>query len=199
MDLIYYNHEFDSFVLVQYKRMVSGDNGVPQYRPDNDASHAKELQRMLDAEEALRRIGQTSQTVTNTFRLCYHPFFMKLCEAKAKAALDPGLVKGMYIPLELWRRLLESPDTKGPRGGIVMSWKNCKRRLNNTEFTNLLRRGWIGSAAGQSKCLSEIIEQVLASGRMLVLAATSADQSSLDYRRDGFGRFAAEDDPGGAT
>lgn len=199
VDLIYYNHRFDSFVLVQYKRMVSGDNGVPQYRPKSDASHDKELERMIDAQRVLRGIRNTTQIDTNTFRLSDQPFYIKLCEAKAKAALNAGLVSGMYIPLDLWRRLLKSPDTQGPRGGVVMSWASCRRRLSNTDFTNLLRNGWIGSAARQSNYLGKIIEQVLGSCRMLVLAATSTDTSSPDYRRDSYGRFAAEDDPGGAT
>ncbi len=124
---------------------------------------------------------------------------MKLCESKAKAALDAGMVSGMYIPPNLWLRQLRSPETKGTKGGTVMSWDTCKRRFNNTEFTRLLRQSWIGSAAGRSEYLSSIIEQVLSNGRMLVLAATSKGRESRDYRRDGIGRFAAEDDPSGSN
>jgi hypothetical protein len=61
-----------------------------------------------------------------------------------------------------------------------------------------LRQGWIGSAARQSLALREIIEGVLGSNRMLVLAATSAGRVSREIRRDDLGRFAAEDDPVGA-
>lgn len=98
VDLIYYNHRFDSFVLVQYKRMVDGQTGSPEYRPENDLNHGKELRRMLDAENALRGIAVVAKG-TEDFRLSRRPFFMKLCEAKAKAALDSGMVSGMYIPL----------------------------------------------------------------------------------------------------
>lgn len=198
VDLIYYNHRFDSFVLVQYKRMTTRREGIAEYRPDNDPNHDKELQRMLDAEKVLREV-RTRGRGTNSFRLSRRPFFMKLCESKAKAALDSGMVSGMYIPLGLWRRQLRSPETRGHRGGVVMNWNTCKRRFNNSEFTNLLRYGWIGSAAGQSELLSKIVEEVLGSGRMLVLAATSAGVSPLDFRRDGLGRFAADDDPAGST
>ena len=45
MDLIYYSHRFQAFVLVQYKRMVD-EGGSPGYRPYSDANHAKELARM---------------------------------------------------------------------------------------------------------------------------------------------------------
>ncbi|MEQ9617047.1 MAG: hypothetical protein RLN60_03330 [Phycisphaerales bacterium] len=198
VDLIYYNHRFDSYVLVQYKRMTGDEFSTLCYRPRSDASHDREIQRMEAAESAMRDVSGKDDPSTDAFRLLEQPFYMKLCETKAKAALDAGMVSGMYIPLELWRRQLRSSDVKGPKGGIVMSWETCKRRFNNSEFTRLLRQGWIGSAAGRTTFLSEIIENVLGSGRMLVLAATGAGSPSRDYRRDGAGRFTAEDDPTGA-
>ena len=54
------------------------------------------------------------------------------------------------------------------------------------------------SAAGESKELSRIIEEVLAAGRMLVPAATSRGPRYEDFRRDDWGRFAAEDDSSAA-
>lgn len=86
---------------------------------------------------------------------------------------------------------------RGPKGGITVTWENA-RRLTNGEFTNLLRNGWIGSAAGESTELSRIIEEVLAAGRMLVFAATTKGPPSEDFRRDDWGRFAADDDPAAA-
>ena len=62
----------------------------------------------------------------------------------------------------------------------------------------MLRNGWIGSAAGESKMLSRIIEAVLGAGRMLVLAATSKGPRYEDFRRDDWGRFAAEEDASAA-
>jgi hypothetical protein len=197
VDLIYYNHRFDSFVLVQYKRMAEDTQGAV-YRPEHDQSHGKELQRMAEAEKLLMGLPHSNNYATDTFRLSGHGFYVKLCESKAKAALDSGMVSGMYLPLELWRRILNSPAVRGPRGGIAITWENCTRRLNNSEFTNLLRHGWIGSAAGHSKMLAQIIGDVLGSRRMLILAATSAAPPSRDLRRDNLGRFAAEDDPTGA-
>lgn len=194
VDLIYYSHRYDSFVLVQYKRMTDGNRGA-EYRPGNDPSHDKELQRMIAAEDVLGQLPKMTDTGTTDFRLSGRPFYIKLCEPKAKAALDAGMVSGMYVPLDLWRSLLSSPEALGPKGGIVITWENCVRRFNNGEFTNLLRQGWIGSASGESKALSKIVEEVLSSGRMLVLAATTANRLSKDLRRDYLGRFATEDDP----
>lgn len=173
VDLIYYSHRFDSFVLVQYKRMSEGKQGSAEYRPGNDPSHEKEVERMLKTEEFLIAQPKGENTSASDFRLSGRPFYVKLCEPKAKAALDAGMVSGMYVPLELWRRLLDAPEARGPKGGVVITWDNCLRRFNNGEFTSLLRNGWIGSAAGESKALSAIVEQVLSSGRMLVFAETS--------------------------
>jgi hypothetical protein len=95
--------------------------------------------------------------------------------------------------------LLKSPSAKGKRGGVVVGWDNCPRRFTNAEFTNLLRGGWIGSSARGSTMLAKIIEEVLVTGNMLVLAASSAGVPGRDYRRNNFGQFTAEDDPLGST
>jgi hypothetical protein len=197
VDLIYYNHRFDSFVLVQYKRMTEGKRG-PEYRPDNDQNQRKELERMVKTDRMLRALPKPHDRGTRTFRLSGRPFYVKVCESKIKAALDAGMVSGMYVPLGLWRRILKSSAVRGPRGGITITWDNVGRRFNNGEFTSLLRGGWIGSAAGESKLLGRIIKNVLASNRMLVLAVTSKGPNSRDSRRDDLGRFAAEDDPAAA-
>jgi hypothetical protein len=47
--------------------------------------------------------------------------------------------------------------------------------------------------------LSRIIEAVLGAGRMLVLAATSKGPRYEDFRRDDWGRFAAEEDASAAV
>jgi len=193
VDLIYYNHQFDSFVLVQYKRMTM-EGGEPVYRPTSDNNHDDEIRRMLEAQTDLERCPTSSLSVSD-FRLSERPFYLKLCEPKLKAALDPGMVPGMYVPLNLWTRLLKSDSVLGPRGGVSITWDNCRRRLNNSEFTHLLRNGWVGSSIGASAKLATIIETVLQAGHMVIIGATSPREESPDYRRDGFGRFAADDAP----
>jgi hypothetical protein len=198
VDLIYYSHRFDSFVLVQYKRMRRNENGEARYRPHADPSHAKELKRMIETNKKLRDIRDSGKSEVAAYRLSSGPFYVKLCEPKLKSPLDGGMVSGMYIPLALWRRLLQSDKVRTRRGAVRITWDNCTRRFSNGEFANLLRQGWIGSAAGRSKHLSKIIEEVLANGKMLVLAATTGGPESKDWRRDTYGRFAADDDPAGS-
>jgi hypothetical protein len=180
------------------KKRTLRDGYRSEYRPDSDKSHAGELQRMIKADKMLRSLPRHNGSDLGTFRLSGRPFYVKLCEATIKAPLDAGMTPGMYIPLGLWSQFLNSAEVCGSRGARVVTWDNCLRRFNNSEFTNLLRDGWIGSAAGQSAALHDIIEDVLASNRMLVLAATSADRESREMRRDDLGRFTAENDPAGA-
>ena len=195
VDLIYYNHVFKSFVLVQYKRMKRNSKGESIYRPDSDASYADEFKRMKSVSTELGTIKCTETRTVSSFRLGTGAFYFKLCSDSAANATAEGMASGMYLPLRLWRSLLRSKETKGPRGGRLVSWDNCRRRFNNSQFTTLLRGGWIGSSPTQSLKLHEIIEKALGSKRAVVYAATSASSSSEDYRRDDLGRFASEDDP----
>jgi len=195
VDLIYYNHLYESFILIQYKRMVEEAKGKVCYRPDNDANYNDELKRMQTINELIATPAtQTSRTV-GAFRLSMFPFYIKLCESKAKAALDEGMVSGMYLPIDLWQRFVDSPQAKGKRGGIAIGWHNCPRHFNNGDFTALLRAGWIGSAEGQTKILGDLIETILSGRHMLIIGATAAHPTNEEPLRDTFGRFTTEDDP----
>lgn len=195
VDLIYYNHRFDSFVLVQYKRMTDEGKGKVVYRPENDGSYASELERMKTIQRLIDAADAKQSGTVDEFRLLSRPFYFKLCEAKAKSGLDEGIVSGMYLPIDLWERFMASPAAKGKLGGTYVSWMNCPRRFNNENFAQLLKAGWIGSAAGQSAALTDIIEAILEGRHMLIYAATSSKAGQADFLRDGFGQFASEDDP----
>lgn len=195
VDLIYYAHAYDSFVLVQYKRMTHQADRGPAYRPSRDHNYERELARMCEVENWLAANASEHTARLADSRLSSQPLFFKLCESKARAALDEGMVSGMYVPLPLWQQFMQSSEARGKRGGIAVGWNNAPRHFSNGDFTKLLRRGWIGSSGRQSELLSRIVEEVLASHHMLVFAATSAALGSRDYLRDPFGRFAEEDDP----
>lgn len=195
VDLVYYNHRFRSFVMVQYKRMKQAESGKHAYRPKSDASYKSELARMISVNKELQSVQGTKESGVNEFRLFRAPFFFKLCADRAKSALEEGMVSGMYVPLGLWRKLLKSTEVIGSRGGRVVTWENCTRRFNNSEFTSLLSHGWIGSSAAQSDSLGNIIEASLSAKKMIVYAATSRSTSKGDYLRDDVGRFAPDDDP----
>jgi hypothetical protein len=76
VDLIYYSHVYDSFVLVQYKRMREESNGLV-YRPTGDGNYKSEIEQMRQFDELL---GQTKLTQSNKvidYRLSNSPFFFQ--------------------------------------------------------------------------------------------------------------------------
>lgn len=198
VDLIYYHHSFDSFVLLQYKRMKRASHGQLCYYPDSDGNHDKEMSLMAKAETFIDQQSLPQPPTTASFCLSDSPFFIKLCEPTMPRPMSPGLVPGMYLPFRLWQVFLNSDAAQGSKGGRVVSRENCSRKLTNTEFAALLRNGWIGSAPGASSVLHEIVGTVLQDGHMLVLAIASDGDSSMDYRRNSLGQFASQEDPDGA-
>jgi hypothetical protein len=81
------------------------------------------------------------------------------------------MIKGMYIPLDYWEMLLESPDITGPRGGKRITYDNVGRYFNNTLFIDLMQSGWIGSTSYDKAVISEVIRAAIAGDRSLILAA----------------------------
>lgn len=129
----YYHHRFDSFLLVQYKRITQGTPG-PVYRPNLDPNHAKELKRMIAANKLLRALPKSDRSHVGAFRLSSGPFYVRLCEPKIKSALDAGMVSDMYVPLPLWRRLLKSDEVRGRHGAVRITWDNCLRACLGRDY-----------------------------------------------------------------
>lgn len=187
VDLVYYNHQFDSFVFVQYKMMAGDEN--PRYWPDGDKNLSSELARM-------RRFGSNSPAVPAyaEYRLSSAPFYLKLCKPSAPGDWGGRMLPGMYFPLDLWDAFMASPQSKGPRGGRVVSFDNATRRLNNSGFTRLLQHGWIGTSAPDGQRVNELLVNQLKAGRSVVAAAHAPRQGRTEYVRDTRGRFAEEID-----
>ena len=158
----------------------------------------KETVRIQAAIKALKKSAPGGTDSLNAFRLDERPFYLKLCPEQTFRPVDEELVKGMYIPFDLWMQLIASAEVKGQRGGVRITWDNCRRRFSNTEFTSLLASGWIGSTQGQSAQLADIINQTLSEGKMVILAGTSGQRSNRGYRRDSWGRFTDEQDTFGS-
>jgi hypothetical protein len=58
-------------------------------------------------------------------------------------------------------QFLTLPDAKGQHGGLRVGYDNCPRYLNNTQFVDLARDGWIG---GDHKAY-QLVTQILAAGK----------------------------------
>lgn len=173
VDLIYYNHTFRSFVMVQYKVMESeedenGDN-IAIYRP-NDSSYKKELARM---ESHVASRPPMAPNTREAFRLSSNGFLFKLCPRITFDPLSTAPIKGMYLPLDYWRLLVASPQVRGPKGGVQITYANSGRYFDNGLFVRLVEDGWIGSPIDKERELSDLIRTGLGAKRSVIYAKTS--------------------------
>jgi len=176
VDLVYYNHKYQAFVMVQYKRMDTDDDlesNKAIYRPI-DSSYHTEIQRM---QNCLDNMPKYSSKKILEFRLSHNPFFFKLCPKITFEPLSDELIKGMYIPFDYWKVLVEDPEAKGPRGGIQITYENTDRHFNNTSFVNLIKDGWIGSPVQAEDQLSKLISAGLEGNRSVIYAV---EKESID-------------------
>ncbi len=186
-DLIYFNETFQSFVMVQYKAMEreDGPNGVPQavFRLPN-TQLAEEITRM-DALLASIQVCPVNAS-HHGYRLTENPFFLKLCSRLVFNPDDIGLVPGMYLPLDYWKLLVQSPGIPGPRGGLRVTFENAGRHFDNSSFTTIVSKAWVGTTPSQSDVLKEAIRQTLETGKAVAIAVKpkKLDAASTGERID---------------
>ena len=182
-DLIYYNETYQSFVMVQYKAMERADrkSGIPLYLyrlPDT------QLKEEIDRMDAV--LGALEVFAPNTdiggFRMTENPFFLKLCPRLVFNPDDVGLVPGMYLPLDYWKLLENDPGIKGPKGGLRITYNNAKRHLDNTSFTMVVSKAWVGTTPSQSQALRDLIRTILNTGKAVAVAIKP--KKSVELRDD---------------
>ena len=170
-DLIYFNETYQSFVMVQYKAMDRADrkSGIPLYLYRlPDAQLKEEIDRMDAVLVALK--GCAPNTDIGGFRLTENPFFLKLCPRLVFNPDSVGLVPGMYLPLDYWKLLENDPGIKGPKGGLRITYENAKRHFDNTSFTTVVSKAWVGTTPSQSQVLQEVIRTTLETGKAVAIA-----------------------------
>jgi hypothetical protein len=163
VDVVYWNEQRSSFVLVQYKKMrrvgeSSGGSGRLEYRPDAN----------LDGEMArMRQVDAQCTPEAGDFRLLSTPCWLKLCDSSPRVGDPAGLIKGMYFAREHFEDLLRT--CVGPRGGTVITYENSMRHLTNTLFIELVQEGWIGSAGSGSEQIRELVSESISTGHSVLL------------------------------
>ena len=171
-DLIYFNEAYRSFVMVQYKAMEKRDEET-EFRWQAKDQFSDELDRMETILEKLRRV-QSGQN-PDGYRFTDNPFFLKFCPRVVFNPDDKGLFRGIYLPVELWKRADAAGRFKGKRGGKVLTYENVGRRINNSEFVMLVAGSWVGTSIEQSAVLGDLIRTVLAAGKTVTLAIRHSD------------------------
>lgn len=169
VDLIYFAEEYNSFVMVQYKRMAR-ENDKWVYRA-NDKAYKRELQNMR-AFEKLSFSEEIDNKDPRQFRLNNCPFYFKLCKSTIERKNYSSVIPGMYIPFNYWE-IITSHDAfvKGERGGTAIGYHNAERWLTKDDFTNLVQKGWIGSNQLKSSAITRLIEASIKGERVVTLAA----------------------------
>ncbi|WP_143269010.1 hypothetical protein [Azospirillum agricola] len=166
VDLIYYNHSYASFVCVQYKAMERETSGAVFRFPQNDLD--KEVDRIDCVLDLINKMPRCKEP--HGFRLCENPFYLKFCPRVVFEPDKPDLIRGMYLPLEYWKRLERHDCTLGSRRGRILTFENAGRHFDNTGFISLVSKGWIGSDPEQSATLGDLVNAILAGNQAVTLA-----------------------------
>lgn len=167
VDLIYFNEAYRSFVMVQYKAMDKGTVHA-EFRWKKGDQFDQEVARMDAVLLELRKIVSGSDP--DGFRFSDNPFFLKFCPRVVFNPDDKGLFKGIYLPLDLWKRAFAAGRLKGKKKGNVLTFENVGRRINNDDFVGLVAGAWVGTSIEQSAILEQLIREVLASGKTITFA-----------------------------
>ena len=164
IDLIYYNENYDSFVLVQYKLLREENDFC--YRPDKQMKN--ELDRMNNF--MLNYKDNKSIKKNKEYRLNDDGFLFKFIENKGIKIASSELIKGLYITREYMNFIVSEDSPKGERGGTIISTEKTPRYLTNSEFTMLISKGFLGTRGIQSDVLKDLIKSYFKTGKALLLA-----------------------------
>jgi len=161
VDLLIHNINQRAVILLQYKRMIK-EGREYIYRIDDQFD--REISRM----NALLTHFQNSPSS----RLRQDPFYLKFCPSNQVKALSTqlSLAKGITVPLEHFLEARENGRLSGIRGGTIITYDNMPRRLNNALFIDLAKKGWIGSDEQGTKCLTDLVSDLLNSGSSFIEA-----------------------------
>jgi hypothetical protein len=180
-DLIYFNETYRSFVMVQYKAMEKGINDQAEFRWGAGDQFEQEITRMDTLWSELEKI--VSGNNPDGYRFSENPFFLKFCPRIVFNPDDKGLFKGIYLPIGLFKRLRSAGRLKGPKKGNRLSFENVGRRINNTEFVNLIASSWVGTSIEQSAILGKLVRQILAEGKTVTFAIKHSASASDNPRQ----------------
>lgn len=166
-DLIYWNHAYQSFVMVQYKAMRY-ESRKWTFRWQESDGFMGQIERMEALKSFIEPLGE-SREHPQGYRFSSNPFFIKFCKRVAFDPTNPKLFDGMYIPLDLWHRLHRSGRLRGARDGNLVTYDNVGRWLSNTKFVHMLTDGWVGTSPIQAEVIDRLISNAFAFRRGVVL------------------------------
>lgn len=185
IDLIIYSTCYENFLLLQYKRMDKENDGWAYHV--NPSSNLHSQLKSMDAFRAAAKTASSPPPAPTlwSYRLNDEPFYFKFCEQFRPNARDDSLIPGITLSAPHLKEFLTVPEALGERGGKSVGYHNCPRYLNNTEFIQLARVGWIGAGQQSVPLLRKVLEANQQGGRaaMLSVIDTPKRKSAADRAR----------------
>ncbi|NEN75853.1 hypothetical protein F9B74_05875 [Pelistega sp. NLN82] len=149
VDLIYINNIQKNIVMIQYKMLEKeGNNWI--FR-DKKNQLEKEIQRMNKIQKTLSKNSQ------DEYRLNSSPFFLRFIKRKA---FENNPIS-FCISLEHYQQIIKQPTTLGSKGGRVINYKEMHNHyIGKSELEGLIRSGYVGTYAKDTKECHDVIEQI---------------------------------------
>ena len=175
VDLLYWDQPHDAFTFVQYKRLERVDSADGSGNYEWAYRRKNEIEKQLDLMPKGREIPKSAAD----WRAFETPFWFKFVRGDAGRRLDGQTLKGMYVSAD-WIRLAMTDSTfkVGPRQGFRVTYRNAKY-LGRKAFTQLISRGFIGTASTRSKTFRKAMEK-LGSDRELIIAIRTEWQDDTE-------------------
>ncbi len=79
---------------------------------------------------------------------------------------------------DYWELLLKAPEIKGPFGGLRFTYENVQRHLNNTQFADMVQRGWVGSRSNTTHVITELIKESLQGKRSAIVGIAQSESQT---------------------
>jgi len=164
VDLIYYNHSYADYVMVQYKCL--------QQKPGdwvfnlNDKQFLEDLKRMENFATT-NAVDQCSGP--KDYRLHTDCFYFKFCKKITFEPMNCDMIEGMYFPRDYLLMLMSSDLVNSSRGGKYIGYNNCLRHLNNSTFIAAVRSGWVGSRTKTTGVISQLVRKSIDADRSAII------------------------------
>ncbi|HCC55318.1 MAG TPA: hypothetical protein DEQ20_10430 [Desulfobulbaceae bacterium] len=160
VDLIYINETRGNVVMVQYKMLEeeSQEHGNQDwlFRPN----------KQLRDEIARMQIPAFEGSLAD-YRLSRNPFFFKFVKRKIVADSHQSFL----VSLDHLNQILAAPETRGPRGGIRLSYEALDGTyLREADMLGLIRSGYVGTHRDETEALATIIHEAAKGNKAVVFA-----------------------------
>ena len=184
IDLLIYMADFESYLLLQYKSMEpKSDDMGKTWSYLVDGQMREQIEAMDRAVAAIAKLPAPLAQVMNHWRLADEAFYFKFCETTRPDSRDDALVAGITLGHSHLKQFIGLPEARGKHGGHRVGYNNCPRYLNNTQFVELAREGWIGCDQRGLAFISAVLQAGLRGGRAAMLAVIEGSGAKTSYDR----------------